>query len=55
MLIPLESRGLKGAELDKAGWGCGGGSGGWWEQQIRGEVEKDREGRVYLQSAPHGV
>ncbi len=29
-------------------WECG----GWWEKQIRGEVEKDREGRVYLQSAP---
>lgn len=40
------SGGLKGAELDKATElaGFGGGSGGWWEKQIRGEVEKDREG-----------
>lgn len=37
------------------GGGVGSGGGGWWEQPIRGEVEEDREGRVCLQSAPHGV
>ncbi|TNN34489.1 hypothetical protein EYF80_055345 [Liparis tanakae] len=46
MLIPLESGGLKGAELDKATElaGCGGGSGGGWLKQIRREVEKGGEG-----------
>lgn len=53
MLIPLESGGLKGAELDKGSeaewiWGC---SGGWWERQIRGEVEKDSEGECICSQA----
>lgn len=55
MLIPLESRGLKGAELDKATARMWRWEWGMVAKQIRGELEKDREGRVYLQSAPHRV